>query len=96
VSTGRIGRREEERVNELARYLIDNLVLDFKGEMDVEDVRAYLREDDSPEARALLSKILDDGIDELLFVLAECLQDFIRTGITENIVRDRLREYIDS
>ena len=84
-------------MNELARYLIDNLVLDFKGEMDVEDVRAYLREDDSPAARALLSKIIEDnGIDELLFVLAECLQEFVRTGITEDIVRDRLRDYIDS
>jgi hypothetical protein len=84
-------------VEELARYLIDNLVLDFKGEMDVEDIRAFLREDDSPAARALLSKIIEDnGIDELLFVLAETLQEFLRTGITEDIVCVRLRDYIDS
>jgi hypothetical protein len=83
-------------VNELARYLIENLILDFKG-MDVEDIRAFLREDDSPSARALLSKIIeDDGIDDMLFVLAECLQDYIRSGITETTVRDQLNTYIDS
>jgi hypothetical protein len=83
-------------VNELARYLIENLILDFKG-MDVEDIRAFLREDDSPSARALLSKIIeDDGIDDMLFVLAECLQEFIRTGITEDTVREQLSTYIDS
>ena len=83
-------------MNELARYLIENLILDFKG-MDVEDIRAFLREDDSPSARALLSKIIeDDGIDDMLFVLADCLQESIRTGITEDTVREQLSTYIDS
>jgi hypothetical protein len=83
-------------VNDLARYLIENLILDFKG-MDVEDIRSFLREDDSPTARALLSKIIeDDGIDDMLFVLADCLQEFLRTGINEETVRDQLRTYIDS
>lgn len=83
-------------MNELARYLIENLILDFKG-MDVEDVRSFLREDDSPAARALLSKIIEDnGIDELLIVLSDCLHDFIRTGISEDIVREQLATYIES
>lgn len=83
-------------MNELARYLIENLILDFKG-MDVEDIRAFLREDDSPSARALLSKIIeDDGIDDMLFVLADCLQESIRTGISEDTVREQLSIYIDS
>jgi len=83
-------------VNELARYLIENLILDFKG-LDVEDVRSFLREDDSPTARALLSKIIEDnGIDELLFVLADCLQEFLRSGINEEVVREQLSTYIDS
>ena len=83
-------------MNELARYLIENIILDFKG-MDVEDVRSFLREDDSPAARALLSKIIEDnGIDELLIVLSDCLHDFIRTGISEDIVREQLTTYIES
>jgi hypothetical protein len=89
-------RGQEERVDELARYLIDNIILDFQG-MDVEDVRSFLREDENPTARALLSKIIeDDGIDELLFVLADCLHEHIRTGIQENTVREHLKTYIDS
>lgn len=83
-------------MNELARYLIENIILDFQG-MDVEEVRAFLREDDSPAARALLSKIIeDDGIDELLLVLAEVLQDHIRTGISEAIVAEHLGTYVDA
>ncbi len=83
-------------MQELARYLVENLILDFQG-LDVEDVRSFLREDDSPAARALLSKIIEDnGIDELLFVLADTLQEHIRTGINEEIVRDHLKVYIDS
>lgn len=83
-------------MEELARYLIENIILDFKG-MDVEEVRSFLREDDSPVSRALLSKIIeDDGIDELLFVLADCLQEHLRTGINEGVVRDQLKTYIDS
>ncbi len=83
-------------MNELARYLIENLILDFQG-MDVEDVRGFIREDDSPVARALLTKIIeDDGIDELLFVLADCLQEHLRTGINEEIVCEQLSTYIDS
>lgn len=83
-------------MNELAHYLIENLILDFQG-MDVEDVRSFLRDDDSPTARALLSKIIEDnGIDELLFVLTETLKEHVRTGITEDIVRDQLTTYTDS
>ncbi len=83
-------------MEQLARYLIENLILDFQG-MDVEDVRAFLREDGSPTARALLAKIIeDDGIDELLFVLADCLTDFIRPGINEVVVQEQLGTYIDS
>ncbi len=83
-------------MNELSRYLIENIILDFQG-MDVEEVRAFLREDDSPAARALLSKIIEDnGIDELLFVLADCLQEFIRAGINETTVTEQLSVYVDS
>ncbi len=83
-------------MNELARYLIENLILDFQG-LDVEDVRSFLREDDSPVARALLSKIIEDnGIDELLLVLSDCLQEFVRSGINEDVVTQQLSVYIDS
>jgi len=84
-------------VKELVRYLLDNLYLDFQGDISVEKVREFLREDDSKQARALLSKIIEDkGIDDLLITLADCLKDHIRTGVTEDTVREQLQMYTDS
>jgi hypothetical protein len=84
-------------VKELVRYLLDNMYLDFQGDISVEKVREFLREDDSKPARALLSKIIEDkGIDDLLITLADCLKDHIRTGVTEDTVREQLQMYTDS
>jgi hypothetical protein len=84
-------------MNELARYLLDNLYLDFQGAITIEQVRQYLREDDSREARALLSKLIEDnGVDDLMVTVADCLKDYIRTGISEDTVRDQLITYSES
>jgi len=84
-------------VQELVRYLLENLYLDFQGDISVETVRGFLREDDSREARALLSKIIEEkGVDDLLLALADCLKEQLRTGITEKTVRDQLSVYTDS
>jgi thioredoxin-like negative regulator of GroEL len=84
-------------VKELVRYLLDNLYLDFQGELSAEKVREFLREDDSKEARQLLSKIIEEkGVDDLLITLADCLREHIRTGVTEQAVREELRTYADS
>ena len=82
---------------ELVRYLLENLYLDFQGDISVETVRGFLREDDSREARALLSKIIEEkGVDDLLLALADCLKEQLRTGITEKTVRDQLAIYTES
>jgi len=84
-------------VKELVRYLIENLYLDFQGEITVETVRGFLREDDSREARQLLAKIIEEnGVDDLLITLADCLKEHIRTGVSEQIIRDQLSTYSDS
>jgi hypothetical protein len=84
-------------VKDLIRYLLENLYLDFQGEITIETVRTFLREDESREARALLSKIIEDkGVDDLLITLADCLQDHIRTGITEETLREQLSMYSES
>jgi len=84
-------------VKELIRYLLDNMYIDFQGEISLETVRSCLREDDSPEARALLSKIIEEnGVDDLLITLADCLKENISVGITEEVVREQLRTYSDS
>ncbi len=84
-------------MKELVRYLLENMYLDFQGDISVEKVREFLREDDSREARALLSKIIEEkGIDDVLITLADCLKDHIRTGVSEATVREQLRMYAES
>ena len=84
-------------MNELVRYLLANLYLDFQGEITVEKIREFLREDDSKQARRLLSRIIEEkGVDDMLLALADVLRDHIQTGINEEKVREQLQMYADS
>jgi hypothetical protein len=84
-------------VKELVRYLFENLYFDFQGDITMEKLREFLREDDSREARNLLSRIIEErGVDDLLITLADCLKDHIRTGVSEQLIRDQLSTYSDS
>jgi hypothetical protein len=89
--------RGERPVRELARYLLQNLYVDFQGGITIDQVRQYLREDDSREARMLLSKLIEDkGVDDLLVTVADCLKDYIAVGITEEVLREQLSTYSES
>jgi hypothetical protein len=60
-------------------------------------VKDFLRNDDSPEARALLTKLVQErGVEDMVVTLADCLQESLRTGLTEDTVRDQLRLYSES
>lgn len=84
-------------MKELIRYLIDNLYLDFQGEISLETVRAFLREDDGRDARQLLSKLIEEkGVDDMLITLADCLKEHIQGGINEKVVREQLSMYSES
>lgn len=84
-------------MRELVRYLLESAVIDFHGDITMDKVREFLREDDSREARALLSKLIDDkGVDDLLITIADCLKDYIRVGITEDTLREQLTTYSES
>ena len=84
-------------MKELVSYLLQNLYLDFQGEISVDQVREFLREDESREARQLLSKIIEEkGIDDLLITLADCLREYIRSGVNEDTIREQLETYSDS
>lgn len=85
------------KVNQLIAYLMDNLILDFKGELDLEMARNFLREDDSADARTLMAKLVQDrGVDDMIIVLADCLREFIRSGINEEVVRSQIRMYTEA
>lgn len=84
-------------MKELVRYLLENMYLDFQGDISVERVREFLREDDSREARQLLSKIIEEkGVDDLLITLADCLREHIRSGVSEDTIREQLQLYSES
>ncbi len=84
-------------MKELVRYLLDNMYLDFQGEISLDTVRQFLRGDESREARQLLAKLIEDkGVDDLLLTLADCLKEHIRSGVNEQVVREQLSLYSDS
>jgi hypothetical protein len=84
-------------MKELVRYLLDNVYLDFQGEITIETVRQFLRGDDSREAKALLAKLIaDKGVDDLLLTLADVLKDHIRTGVNDQVVKEQLSLYAES
>jgi hypothetical protein len=84
-------------VKQLIAHLLQNMFIDFEGDLSLEMVRDFLRDDDSREARALLTKLVADrGVSDMMVTLAECLQDSIRTGINDDVVREQVRLYAES
>lgn len=84
-------------MKQLIAYLLDNMILDFQGNLTLDMVREFLRDDDSRESRALLSKLVEDrGVSDMMITLADCLQDAIKTGISEDVVREQIRTYAES
>ncbi|MEJ7733348.1 MAG: hypothetical protein WKG00_29650 [Polyangiaceae bacterium] len=84
-------------MKELIKYLLDNMYLDFQGEISLETVRGYLREDDGREARQLLTKLIEEkGVDDMLITLADCLREHLQSGVTEKTVREQLSMYSES
>ena len=74
-----------------------NYGIDFQGGITIEEVRKFLRDEDSRESRALLSRLIeDDGMDDLMVTIADCLKEYIRTGINEDIVKAQLITYSES
>ncbi|MGE0785884.1 MAG: hypothetical protein AB7S26_09365 [Sandaracinaceae bacterium] len=84
-------------MKELARFLLQNCQLDFSGEVTIDQIRQFLRDDDSREARALLAKLIEDkGVDDMLVVVADCLKEHIPTGVGEDTIRQQLQYYSES
>ena len=76
---------------------MENLYLDFQGEISLDQVRQFLRVDESKEAKALIQKLIEDkGVDDLLLALADVLKEHLRTGINEQVIKQELTNYSDS
>ncbi|HEX7509065.1 MAG TPA: hypothetical protein VF550_19995 [Polyangia bacterium] len=84
-------------MKQLIAYLLDHAMLDFSGELTIDMVKEFLRDEESPEARSLLNKIMQDGgVEEMQITLADCLQDCLRTGLTEGVVGEQLKLFAES
>lgn len=84
-------------MQELVQFLLKNLYLDFQGDITMEQIRQFLRQDDSREARRVLARILDEkGVDDLLLTLADCLREHLPNGVNEEVIRAQLNLYADS
>jgi hypothetical protein len=85
-------------VKQLIAYLLDHAILDFSGDLTLDMVRDFLRDDgDGPEGRKLLAKLVEDrGVEDMIVTLADCLQDYLRTGLSDEVVREQIRLYSES
>ena len=84
-------------MNQLIAFLLDHVMLDFSGGLTIDMVKDFIRDDDSREARALLNKLMQDGgVEEMQLTLADCLQEQLRTGLTEDVIREQLKLYAES
>ena len=84
-------------MKQLIQYLLENLILDFQGDLTLDMVRDFLRDDESREGRALLAKLVEDrGVSDMMITLADCLQDYLRTGINDEVMREQIRTYAES
>ncbi len=84
-------------MNHLIAYLLENLILDFQGDLDLDMVRQFLKNDDTQEGKSLYAKLLEEGgVSDMLLVLADCLKDSLKTGIDEEVVKKNLATYSDS
>ena len=84
-------------MNRLVAYLLENMIIDFQGDMTLEMVREFLRDDNSAESKALLGRLVEDrGVSDMMIVLADCLQEYLQKGITKEVVQEQIRLYAES
>jgi hypothetical protein len=84
-------------LDQLVAYLLENLILDFQGDLTLDMVRDFLREDDSREAKTLLAKLVEDrGVSEMMICIADCLRDYLKTGIKAEVMTEQIRLYAES
>jgi hypothetical protein len=84
-------------VNQLIAYLRQNVIIDFQGDLSLEMVREFLKDDDSRDARSLLGKVVEErGVNDMMIVLADCLLDHVQRSLTDDVMREQLRTYSES
>jgi hypothetical protein len=84
-------------VNRLIEYLRQHVMIDFQGDLTVGQVRELLAGDDSRETKALMAKLVaSNGVEDMFLVLADCLLEHVQRSLTDDVVREQIRMYVDS
>jgi hypothetical protein len=84
-------------VQQLVAYLAENIILDFQGDLSLDTVREFLKDDKSPFARNLIARLVADGsADDMMICLADCLQDYIKSGINPDTIHEQVRLYAEA
>jgi hypothetical protein len=73
------------------------MVLDLDGEVSMDAINDMLVRDPSPVSRDLRAKLIaENGPNEFLLVLCDCLREHLRTGVTEDRVLEQVRFYLEA
>jgi hypothetical protein len=84
-------------VQRLVAYLRDNVFVDFQGDLDLDKVRELLAGDDSRDTKALLARLTrDGGTSDMMVTLADCLLEVVQSALTDDVMREQVRAYVDA
>ncbi len=84
-------------MQQLASYLLNHLVLDFDGNIQMEHINELLLADGSETAHDLRSRLIGEGgPDDFLLALADVLKDHTRNGIREEHVVEQVGFYLQA
>jgi hypothetical protein len=90
-------RRYLRNVNRLIDYLRQHVMIDFQGDLTVTKVRELVAGDDSRDTKTLLTKLVGDRkVEDMMLVLADCLLEHVQRSLTDDVIREQLRMYIES
>ena len=84
-------------MDELCLYVMQHLVLDLDGDISMEAINEMLVRDGTQLSRDLRARLIaEQGPNEFLLVLVDCLREHLRDGITEDKILDQVKFYLDA
>ena len=84
-------------MDELVSYIMQHLVLDLDGDITMDDINQMLVRDGSQLARDLRARLIaEQGPNEFLLVIVDCLRESLRDGINEDKVLDQVKFYLEA
>lgn len=73
------------------------MFVDFQGELSVEKLKELLAGDDSRDGRNLLARVTrDQGTNDMMVALADCLLEVVQKALTDEVMREQLRAYVEA